>query len=378
MTALQKRMQLWILLSRFEQGGLERVQANLAPELKNSGIDVSIVSGTFAPGSETLLPEGIPTLEIAANDKWMFIPGLLRQLRKHKPDLVMTTSNDVACLVLLFRSLLFPGMKVICTQHLSVSAPWKNARGLKWLKHRVLIGMMRALWPKADALVAVCDALAEDMRSALKLHAPIHVIYNPVVLPGFAQQMQQPIQWPWPNTSVPTLVFSGRLAKVKRLDLLLEAFSKVTRNIAARLLILGEGPEREQILALIEKNDLHHACRLVGHHANPLPWIQASDILILPSDYEGFGNVLVEAMACGVQIIATDCPHGPAEILDHGRYGQLVPTDQPEALTHAIQRSLSKAFYVPAAELIQRANAFTLERASSAYLRLIQETSNRP
>lgn len=378
MTVAQKHMKLWLLLSRFEQGGLERVQANLAPELKNSGIDVSIVSGTFTHGSETLLPEGIPTLELAANGKWMFIPCLLRQLYKHKPDVVMTTSNDVACLLLLFRPWFFPDMKVICTQHLSVSAPWRNSYGLQRLKHRLLIGMMRALWPKADALVAVCEALADDMRSTLKLRLPIHVIHNPVVLPEFTQAMQQPIQWPWPDTSAATLVFSGRLAKVKRLDLLLEAFYQVSRKTDARLLILGDGPEREQILAFIEKHGLHQVCQLIGHQANPLPWVQACDILILPSDYEGFGNVLVEAMACGTQVIATDCPYGPAEILEHGRYGQLVPTGHADALTHAIQRSLSKAFHVPAEALIQRANAFTLKHASSAYLRLIQETSSRP
>ena len=99
------------------------------------------------------------------------------------------------------------------------------------------------------------------------------------------------------------------------------------------------------------------------------------DILILPSDYEGFGNVLVEALACGTQVIATDCPHGPAEILENGKYGQLVPVDDSLALAQAIERTLLKDFYVPAQTLKRRASEFNLERAASAYLRVILEAS---
>ncbi len=371
-------MKLWLVLSRFELGGLERVQVNLAPVLAKAGLEIWIVAGRFLPGTESMFPNDIYKLEIAQRGRQAFIPGLLAQLRKHEPDMVMTTSNDVACLMLMLRALFFPKMKVICTQHLSVSAPWQEAQGIQRAKHYMLLWLMKLLLPKADATIAVSRALVDDMRNTLRLSGPIHVIHNPIVSPDFDSQLQSPIQWPWPDRSIPTMVFAGRLSKVKRLDLLLEAFRQVTQTRMARLLVLGEGPEREKILEFIAVHDLKAVCHLCGHQDNPLPWIKASDLLVLPSDYEGFGNVLVEAMACGTQVISTDCPNGPAEVLDHGRYGQLVPTGDAGALAHAMQRALSKEFYVPAPGLIRWADGFNVARAADAYLDVIQQVANTP
>ena len=371
-------MKLWLLLSRFEVGGLERVQANLAPALEQAGWDVWLVAGQFFAGTENMLPKGIPTLELAARGRHAFILGLLKELRRHRPDAVMTTSNDVACLMLIFRVLFFPKMKIICTQHLSVSAPWRNTRGMQRIKHRLLIGLMRHLWPTADAIIAVSTALANDVRTTLQLRTAIHTIHNPIVLPDFEDQMQQAIHWPWLGRAIPTLVFVGRLAKVKRLDLLLNAFLQVAKARPVRLLIVGDGPERDHVTCLVEQHGLGAICHLAGHQDNPLPWIKAADILVLPSDYEGFGNVLVEAMACGTQVIATDCPYGPAEILEDGQYGQLVPVGDAQALAGAIERALSKNFHVPAPALMRRASEFNLERAASAYLHVIQETIDTP
>lgn len=370
-------MKMWLLLSRFELGGLERVQSNLAPSFSDAGLDVWIVAGQFLAGTERMLPQGIGTLEIAPHGKMAFIPTLLSQLRLQKPDMVITTSNDVGCLMLVLRALFFPNMKVICTQHLSVSAPWKKARGLQRAKHHILLALMQHLWPKSDAIIAVSSALADDMRSTLKLRSAIHVIHNPIVLPDFHTKMQQPILWPWADFNISTLVFVGRLAKVKRLDILLNAFSQVLQTHKARLLILGDGPEREYADNFVRQNKLNNVCSLAGHQDNPLPWIKSADILILPSDYEGFGNVLVEAMACGTQVVATDCPHGPAEILDYGKYGQLVPTNDANALSHAIKQSLSRKFHVPIQDLVKRASKFNLEPAVKAYLRVIQEVAKK-
>lgn len=371
-------MKLWLLLSRFEVGGLERVQANLAPALAQAGLDVWLVAGQFFAGAEKMFPKNIPTLEISPKGRQAFIPGLLKELCRHRPDVVMTTSNDVACLMLIFHALFFPELKIICTQHLSVSAPWRNARGMQRVKHRLLIGLMQRLWPKADAIIAVSSALADDLRATLKLRNTIHTIHNPVVLPDFEDQMQQSICWPWPDRAISTLVFAGRLAKVKRLDLLLDAFLQVAKMRPVRLLIVGDGPERNHVARFVTQHGLDAMCHLAGHQDNPLPWIKAADVLVLPSDYEGFGNVLVEAMACGTQVIATDCPYGPAEILEGGQYGQLVPVGDSHAMADAIARALSKHFHVPAPTLMRRASEFNLECAANAYLRVIQETINTP
>jgi len=367
---------LWLLLSRFDLGGLERVQVNLAPAFSAAGLDVCIVAGRFVQEAKKTIPDGMSTLEIAAQGRHRFIPALLAALRKNRPHLVMTTSNDVACMMLVIRALIYPEMKIVCTQHLSLSGPMSQARGMKRIKMGLVHWMMRRLLPKADAIIAVSHALADDMQRTLGLQSGIEVIHNPIMLPCFDQQMRMSIDWPWADKSVPTVIFVGRLAQVKRTDLLLESFRRLVARTPARLLVLGDGPERAHLRQAITEHGLDHMCHLAGFHANPLPWVRNSDLLVLPSDYEGFGNVLVEAMGCGVQVVSTDCPDGPAEILDGGRYGQLVPLGDPSALADAMYRSLTGAFHVPPQDLVRRANEFSLERAVHSYLAVIQSTGS--
>lgn len=364
-------MKLWLLLSRFENGGLERVQANLAPVFAQSGIDTWLVAGKFMQEAEAMLPANIPILELAPNGKLTFILNLYRQLRIHRPDVVMTTSNDVSCLVLMLRKLFFPKTKIICTQHLSISMPLKQATGIQKLKYVLILKAMQWLWGKADAVIAVSSALAEDVQKNVRLKNSINTIYNPIVLPNYPALIEQPIIYPWLDKNIPTFVFVGRLAKVKRVDLVLQAFKKVQQKQQCRLLIVGDGTEKAFILDFIRKNDLTDVCHLTGQQHNPLPWIKSADALVLSSDYEGFGNVIVEAMACGTQVIATDCPFGPAEILDNGRYGQLVPVDHSEALAEAMKKVIDKRFYVAKDELKKRANQFSLESAVQQYLSVI-------
>lgn len=370
-------MKVWLLLSRFEVGGLERVQANLASELVDIDLEIWIVAGKIFHQAESMITAHTPRLELSPRSKYAFIFCLLAQLKEHRPDIVMTTSNDVACIVLIFRALFFPEMKVVCTQHLSISAPWKKSKGIHRAKHRAILWMMHHLLPKADSVVAVSAALAKDMHQTLQLKNKIQVIHNPIVMRDFEDKIQEKIEWPWLDKSIPTLVFVGRLAKVKRLDLLLQAFSLVKKITSVHLLIVGDGPEKTKILDFLSAYDLHEKCKLIGYQDNPLPWIKASSILVLPSDYEGFGNVLVEAMACGTQVIATDCPSGPAEILEQGRYGQLVPLNNVHALAQAIQRALSKEFDVPTQNLMQRAQHFSFDRAATGYLSVIHNVSKK-
>lgn len=364
-------MKIWLLLSRFENGGLERVQANLAPAFAQAGIDTWLVAGKFIQEAEAMLPANIPILELAPNDKLTFILNLYRQLRIHQPNMIMTTSNDVSCLVLILRTLFFPKIKIICTQHLSISTPLNQAKGLQKLKYLLILKAMQWLWAKADAIIAVSSALAEDVRKNVRLKSPISRIYNPIVLPNYSTLIEQKITLPWPNKNTPTFVFVGRLAKVKRVDLLLQAFKQVQQKKSCRLLIVGDGTEKAFILDFIRKNCLTNVCHLTGQQNNPLPWIKSADALVLSSDYEGFGNVIVEAMACGTQVIATDCPFGPAEILDHGHYGQLVPINNSAALAEAMKKVINKSFHVDKDELLKRANEFSLESAVQQYLSVI-------
>jgi glycosyltransferase involved in cell wall biosynthesis len=230
---------------------------------------------------------------------------------------------------------------------------------------------MARLLPRADAILAVSHAVAADLARELELDVrSVEVIHNPIVTREFPRLMQEPILWPWADDLEPTVVFVGRLSPEKRLDLLLDALALLGGD-QARLLVLGTGPLEGWLRTEVRIRGLGEKCILVGYQANPLPWIRRSDLLVLQSDYEGFGNVLVEAMACGTQVVATDCPNGPSEILDGGTYGQLVPCGDAAALGAAIRRSLNGVFAVPPAILQERASEFSLERAAQSYRRVM-------
>lgn len=368
-------MKVWLLLSRFANGGLERVQINLANSLKLLGVDIEFVIGRLELDPRPQLLEGIPVTELAAGTKLFFPLTLRRQWSKRAPDVIITSANDVACLTLLLRDMGLGRTRVVASQHLSLSAPRLAAAGPTRLKLELLRAGMRRLLPKADAVIAVSAALSKDMQTELGLlPSQIDVIHNPIVLPELDALLNEHAEWPWPDNNVPTLVFAGRLAPEKRPDLLLEAFQRMPDR-STRLLIVGDGPCAAEVHSRVREHGLEARVRLVGHVSNVYPFISRSKALVLCSDFEGFGNVLVEAMACGVQVIATDCPNGPAEILDGGAYGRLVPCGDASALAQAMEEAISGRPRVDPNRLRARARDFTLEKAMAAYMHILNRVA---
>lgn len=355
-----------LLLSRVDAGGLERVQFNLARGLAERGHAVQIVAGRLlVPASSVDEVRCIAPL-----GAWEFLWRLPGWIRKNRPSVIVTTSNDVAVWLLLWRRWLGTDAAVVVTQHLAISGPRLAAGGVRRLKLACIRWAMARLLPSADAIVAVSAAVAADMRLELSLDGvPIEVIHNPIVsaADSGAPDLPLPEAWPFPRDDVPVLVFAGRLAPEKRLDLLFAAFLKIRATRPIRLLVLGAGPLAAQIEQWRQDAAVENDCRLMGAVRDVLPWIANSDVLALPSDYEGFGNVLVEAMQCATQVVATDCPSGPAEILEHGQFGQLVNVNDATELAAAVERSLNGSIRVEREALLTRAAEFSIERAVEAY-----------
>ncbi|MDL5365240.1 glycosyltransferase [Xanthomonas sp. NCPPB 2654] len=362
---------IWLLLSRFGHGGLERVQVALANGLCLRGHHVKLVAGQVLVHPDGLTAN-VPVLEIAPSGPFHFLSGFLRGWRRQAPDVIFTTSNDVACLVLLLKLLYRKPVRVVVTQHLSVSGPRIASRGARRVKLELLMRAMRLLFPRADSCVAVSEAVASDMRSELGLSPDkVSVIHNPVVAPDCELRSLQQVDWPWPDRSVPTVVFVGRFSPEKRLDLLLRAFSRVLTQKPARLLLIGTGPLESRVSQWMNEAGLGATCERLGYVANPLPYIRQADVLVLCSDYEGFGNVLVEAMACGTQVVSTDCPDGPREILEDGRLGQLVRCGDHDALAEALIRVIDGRCRVEPDVLRRRAAEFGVQKSIDAYEELV-------
>lgn len=357
-------------MPRFEMGGLERVQMHVLSGFVKSGFQVELVTSRVSAQAQVLLKPEVP-VSVLEGGRFNFFCGLARLIKKTKPDVVVTSANDVGCFVLLIRMLLSPNSKLIWAQHLSLSGPLQTSVGFRRLRLLFELWLMRMLIEKADAVVAVSKAVSDDMKVLLSPKLDVHVIYNPVISSDFDGLSRQLVQWPWEDRACPTIVFVGRLVKVKRLDVLLNAFAMCTQTSRAKLLIIGDGPETGSAVELARDLNLGEMCKFLGHQDNPFPWIREADLLVLSSDSEGFGLVLVEAMACGTQVVSTDCPYGPAEILGNGEYGRLVPTGDAKALAVAMWESLQ----CPIAskdKMKERAAEFGVDHAVQQYVNLLE------
>jgi glycosyltransferase involved in cell wall biosynthesis len=215
------------------------------------------------------------------------------------------------------------------------SGPWQR---------RLFAAAVRVGYTAADLVVVTSRGVADDLvRSFGVKPERLRVVHNPIDLKEIAEAAEQPIDPAYAGVwKAPVVVAAGRLADVKNYPLLIEAFSILRQRTPARLFILGEGERESALRELIQANGLTDVVRLCGFHVNPWKFIAKADVFVLTSRYEGFGNVLVEAMACGVPVVATSSA-GTREIVSVGEDGLLVDRHEPAAVAAALERLLNDA-----------------------------------
>ena len=205
----------------------------------------------------------------------------------------------------------------------------------------------------------------------VELKENIRVIYNPVVTPELLEKAKEPLDHPWFARGEPPVILGvGRLHLQKDFPTLIRAFALVRQHKPTRLMLLGEGPDRYKLEALIDELGLTNEIALPGFISNPYAFISKASVFVLSSLYEGLPTVLIEAIAVGTVIVSTDCPSGPAEILDSGKYGCLVPVGDIKALSEAILNTLDQP--TDSEALRQRAQQFSYETAVNKYLELLK------
>jgi glycosyltransferase involved in cell wall biosynthesis len=281
-----------------------------------------------------------------------------------------------------------PAALLSCCRLVNVAAPWARAlarvrtklvirigthlsRPAVNIRKRFVFWQTRLFYPWADAIITNSYDLADDVACVTGLpREHITTIYGPVVTPELQDKMRAPLDHPWFSPGSPPVVLGvGRLTTQKDFPTLLKAFARVRAVRPARLLILGEGKKRTQLELLARQLGVAADVALPGFTPNPFPYMMRASVFVLSSAWEGLPGVLIEAMACGCPVVSTDCPSGPAEILERGAYGPLVPVGDDAALAEAI---LSVLETPPDPERLRgRAALFSADHAADQYLELL-------
>jgi len=296
------------------------------------------------------------------------IPALARYLRREQPDVLMSAANHVHLSALWARRL--SGTHVPLVLRTSNRLTQSHLGGVK--RPRPLrLRLARRWYGWADAAIAVSQGIADDLLAHTALPAAsVHTIYNPTYMPESIEKAKAPIDHPWLETGQPPVILgAGRLNPQKDFATLVRAFARVRAQHPARLVILGDGSQRGEILGLAQRLGVAADLDLPGFVDNALAWMSRSAVFVLSSVWEGFPAVLIEAMASGCPVVSTDCPSGPAEILDGGRYGRLVPTADDAAMADAILASVQGP--ADPERLRARAAEFAVDRAIDRYLEVL-------
>jgi glycosyltransferase involved in cell wall biosynthesis len=339
---------------------------NLAIAFSGRGLSVDLV---LLKAEGPYLQEVPPSVRIVKLNASRLLTGfvpLVRYLRREKPDVLLTAMKHVNVMALLASIVSRSNVPVAVSEHSTATASLNLTPGIK----TAVLGMlMKVLYPYAHYIVAVSKGVADDLSRLLGIEASrISVITNPIVSEKILSLSSQPVSHPWlQEKSTPIILSVGRLTLAKDFKTLLYAFSKVRKKQSLRLMILGEGELRDSLELLVEELGLTADVALPGFTDNPFAYMHHSDVFVLSSRWEGFGNVLVEAMACGVPVISTDCPSGPSEILEGGKWGRMVPVGDADALSRAILDALDS----PGPSPIARAMDFTVDNAVDSYLSLL-------
>lgn len=364
-------LKLAIYIPNFHGGGVERITLMLIDAFLAAGVDVSVVVHQPAGTLRSLLPEHVRLVSLDATRSLTALPKLAAYLRRDAPDVLLSSLGHNNIVALWARRWVrwqsACKTRVIICQHNALSAEARSAGN--W-QHRVLPTLYRWFCDEADAIVGVSDGVSDDLARVTGIaRARVTTIHNPVLDARFATSLAAPSAHPWlRDPALRVVVGIGRLVPQKDFPTLVHAFATLARA-DARLLILGEGPERERLEALVAQLGLSGRVELGGFVMNPLPTMRDASVMALSSVYEGFGNVLVEALGAGVPVVSTRCPYGPDEILQDGRFGLLVPVGDATALAAAIGRQLDAPF--PAREMrVARARDFHVDIVSRHYLAL--------
>ncbi|MBD1855884.1 MULTISPECIES: glycosyltransferase [Leptolyngbya] len=360
-----------ILLAGNKMTGDTRVIFNLAEGLIARGFEIDLLLASSAQFVLSDLSKQVNVIDLqtpvtartSSMIKLLF--PLLHYLRRVQPKTLISNLCFANAIMTLSKFLTFPAPKLVLVEHLALSTDEHDGE-----PHSKLLPLLiRVLYPHADAVISVSQQIGAELRSKYNL-TNVLAIANAVVNSRLTEQAQSDLDHPWfASDEIPVFLGAGRFAAQKDFTTLIRAFSILRQEMPARLVILGDGALRSQLEAQIQSLGLQADVELPGFVYNPYQYMSRATAFVLSSRWEALPTVLIEAMACGCQVIATQCRSGVDEILSGGEFGQIVPIADPVAMAAAMKNSIQHP--ISPRLLKFRADDFSIEQAVDRYLEVI-------
>lgn len=364
----QKR--LCIFIPSFDNGGVERMLVNLANGCTEQGVAVDLIVNRADGPYLSLLNSGVRVIELDLTHPVRRAFALAQYLRDERPDVLLSAKEQDDRVAVRAKQLAGVNTSVFLRVGTTISTmlagdTWNPFR--RWLRHRAV----RELFRRADGIIAVSQGVAQDLAALFGLPSErIHVLPNPVVTSELYRLAEESPGHPWlEDHEIPVILGVGRFSRAKDFPTLIRAFAQVRQRRPARLIILGEGNQKTRLEALAENLGVRADLDLPGFSKNPYAFMARGSLFALSSIREGSPNALTEALALGLPVVATDCPSGPREILQGGRYGRLVPVGDASAMAKAIQDTLDNP---PDRDFLKSAiSQYTVSTSTRSYLQTL-------
>ncbi len=372
MLSSEHRTRIALFVPTLGGGGAERAMVTLANALAERRFAVDFVLWTDGGPFRSLLSAKVHVVALGTYNPVKLVFGFARFLRTYKPEVVISTLFVGNIMAALAKAASRSRTHLILTEQVAIGTYLHNE--VRLLRRLCVPPLMRLTYLLAQDIVAVSRGTAQSLAPVLgkTTSERITVIYNPIDLARI--EMMAAADDKIASWSVPTIINVGRLIEQKDQETLIRAFAKVRSRRPCRLVILGEGEKRATLAALAQKLGVGSDVLMPGFITNPYSWMKKSAVFVLSSKFEGLPTVLIEAMQCGISVISADCPSGPAEILEDGRWGKLFIPGDVDALASAIEDALDGKLVV---DVRQRAADFSIDTAVSRYVALFPNNGDR-
>lgn len=346
--------------------GVDRAMQNLIPAVARRGYEVDLLHVRKHGPHFDEPPPGVRIIDLGASHVYNSLPAVAGYLRRERPVVMLSDKDRVNRTAFLARFLSRAPTRLVFSSGTTLSIE---------LAHRGLVDRTLQRWSfgrlyrHVSKVIVTSEGVKTDMAEYTGLPVKyIEVVPSPVIPSALFTEAQPEPAHPWFRDGEPPVILGvGELGRRKDFPTLIRAFAQLRKRQRCRLVILGRGRDREALLALAGELGIADDVSLPGFEPNPYPYMAHAALFAFTSLWEGLGFVIIEALAVGTPVVATDCPSGPREILEDGKYGQLVPVGDVAAVTAALQLGLAER--PGRAFLQQAARPYEIESSTSDYLR---------